>query len=249
MISVVIIAKNEEKDLPEAIKSVSFADQVVVVNDQSIDQTVAVAQGLGASVVDHRFINYADQRNFGASQARHNWILSLDADERVTPKLGQEILDAVKKGDCDSYQFQLVTNMFGRQMRHGEVGHQIKRRLYRKDKLHWERPVHEILVGSDSVGTLAEVFTEISHQDLHEFVDKINRYSDLDAQAYHERGVREPGPKVVIYPLGKFIVNYFIKLGFLDGLAGLILATVMSFNSFLTRVKLRRLWDYHENSD
>jgi glycosyltransferase involved in cell wall biosynthesis len=247
MISVVIIAKNEEQDLPEALESVKFADEVIVVNDGSTDKTAEVAKKSGAKVFERQLDSYATQRNFGAEQATNDWILSLDADERVTPKLTESIKSAISSDKFDGYFIGYRNNMFGHWMRWGELAGEKHLRLYRRSAMRWERPVHEVLVGSYRLSRLPGVINHKSHQSISDLFDKINRNTDIDAEGYLKKGVREPAHKLVTYPLAKFLLNYFGKLGFLDGHAGFILAVAMSVNSFLIRSKLRLLWKNHDH--
>lgn len=243
MISVVFIVKNEQIDLPEAIKSAAFADEIIVVDDNSTDETPRLAKELGAKVFTRKLDDFSSQRNFGAEQASNEWILALDADERISEDLKNSILKSVPTDDYDGFWIGRRDVIFGRPMYHGEVGNIKLVRLYRKSKMHFTRPVHEILTGSNLVGNVDGELTHFSHRDVGELFDKINRYSSLDAKGYFDNGVREPISRLISYPLGKFVINYFAKMGFLDGFPGLVLAVAMSTHSFLVRSKLHLLWN------
>lgn len=241
MISAIVLTHNDEATLPRCLKSLSWCDEVIVVDDESTDGTVAVAKKFDAKVFVHTFNDdFAAQRNFGLEKAKGSWVLFVDSDEVVTPHLAGEIRKAmktVKKG----FYIKRKDWLFGRWLSHGETGNMKLLRLARKEAGKWRQPVHEEWKIQGSSGTLSHPLLHYPHQNVAQFLEEINRYSGIYARYLHSRGVKEPAWHIVGKPLAKFFVSYVWRLGFLDGTAGLVVALMMSFHSFLVRAKLWKL--------
>ncbi len=191
--------------------------------------------------------DFAGARNKLLAQAKTDWVLFLDSDETVSPALRDEINQAIKSNLYDAYYIKRIDTFLGRKLLHGEPGHAKFIRLARKSFGSWQRPVHEIWVrrgglSSTRIGTLTSPLMHTPHTSISSFLDKINLYSQLDAEYRRSLGKRSSLIQVALYPPLKFIYNYIFLLGILDGAPGMIMALMMSFHSYLTWTKLYLLW-------
>lgn len=241
MISSVILVKNEEKNIADCLASLSWCDEILVIDDNSSDKTIVIAEKRGAKVFSHPLQNdFAKQRNFGLEKAKGEWVLFIDADERVTPQLWYEIMQYTNDASNLNTGFYLrrVDHIWGRELRHGETGNIKLLRLAKKDAGMWEGSVHEKWDIKGKTTTLQNALMHYPHQSIKEFLSEINFYSDLRAKELHKKKVKAYWWSIIMYPFAKFMLNFILKLGFLDGLAGLVFALMMSFHSFLVRGKL-----------
>jgi glycosyltransferase involved in cell wall biosynthesis len=244
-LSAIILTKNEEKNIEACLKSASFCDEIIVIDDNSSDKTVAIAKKLGANVISHSLANdFAKQRNFGLSQATSEWVLFLDADERISKELQKEIIQVTKKeSKISGYYIKRLDFMWGRFLQHGETGDLYFLRLAKKTAGKWVGKVHESWVSTQPTSELRETLLHYPHINMQEFLREINFYSTLRAQELFDQKQKTSVFQIIFYPTGKFFINYILKLGFLDGTPGLIFAICMSFHSFLARGKLWQLWE------
>lgn len=245
MISTVILTKNEEANIVDCIKSVSWCDEVIVVDDNSEDRTVELARKLNAKIYLHPIDNdFSSQRNFGLSKAKGDFVLFLDADERVSDALAFEISNIANQitdqalGKNCGFYIKRSDFMWGRQLKFGEAGGIRLLRLAKKNAGKWVGKVHEKWNVKGYVGKLKNPIIHFPHKTLQEFLREINYYTTIRAEELFKKGSHTNFISVLVYPLGKFILNYFLKRGFLDGIAGLVVAITMSFHSFLVRGKL-----------
>ncbi len=246
MISVVVLTKNEEKNIVDCIESLSFCDEVIVIDDNSDDRTVELAQRAKAKVFTRDLNrNFSTQRNFGLDKARGEWVLFIDADERVTPSLHQEIITNITNSTItqyDGFYIKRTDFIWGRELKYGETTNVKLIRLARKDVGKWKGKVHEVWNIKGEVGQLKHPLFHYPHQTITEFLQEINFYTDIRAKELYDKGIKTSWWEIILYPKVKFIVNYFIKGGFRDGLPGLVFALMMSLHSFLVRAKLWKLW-------
>jgi len=241
MITSVVLTRNDEKGIERCLKSIQWCDEVIIVDDASTDGTIGIAKKLGAKVFVRKLNDdFAAQRNFGLAKAKGEWVLFVDSDEVVSEELASEIRQAVRTVYKGLY-IKRKDYLFGRWLAHGETANVRLLRLARKDAGKWVQPVHEEWKIEGKVGTLAHPLLHYPHQNVAQFLDKINRYSTLYAQYLHDHGIKEPAWTIVGKPMPKLFVNYFWRLGFLDGMAGIVVALMMSFHSFLVRAKLWKL--------
>lgn len=239
MLSGAIIIRNEEKMITDAIKSLAFCDEIIVVDDNSNDNSVKIAKQKGALVYTHsRNGNFSGLRNYALEKAKGDWILFIDADEEVSPELANEIIEVIKDDEYAGYMIKRTDIWWGKEIRHGEAGKSALLRLIKKDMGKWSGKVHEVLETHGETGTLKHALLHKPHQTLAEFIQHINDYSTLRAEELYEQKVKSSLFQIITYPSGKFLVNYFLKLGFLDGPQGFVYAFMMSFHSFLVRSKL-----------
>jgi glycosyltransferase involved in cell wall biosynthesis len=186
--------------------------------------------------------DFAEARNKELEKAKTPWVLFIDSDEVVSKELESEIEGAVRADQYNAYCIKRRDVFLGRELRHGETGKAQFIRLARKGYGKWVRPVHETWVGEGKVGVLQNPLIHHAHKNVSSFLDKIDRYSSLDAEYRYTSGIKSSVWKIAIYPIAKFKLNYLLRLGFLDGVPGLIMAMMMSFHSYLTWTKLYLLW-------
>lgn len=249
MISAIILAKNEEQNIIDCIQSVKFCDEIIVIDDNSTDTTASLAKKSGAKVITHPLTNdFSKQRNFGLTLATHEWVLFIDADERVSNDLGEEIQSVTQKHAAISgYYMKRIDSMWGKFLKHGETGSIYFLRLAKKHSGTWVGKVHESFISSEPTAELKQPLLHFPHVTLDEFLREINFYSTLRAEELFEEQVKTNWFQIAAFPIGKFIQNYFGKQGFLDNTPGLVFAIVMSLHSFLVRGKLWLLWENLQN--
>lgn len=242
MISAVILSHNDQNVIQNAIASVAWCDEIVVVDDESTDKTREMARNAGANVLVHALRDdFAAQRNFAVAKARGEWVLFLDSDEIVSSQLASEIreeINTAKNREIVGYYLSRRDTLWGRELTHGETAHVKLLRLARRDAGKWIRPVHEVWDVRGPTKTLMHPLKHFPHPDVAQFISEINRYSSINARVFHQEGKRSTIWHIVAYPVAKFFLNYVLRLGFADGTPGAIVAFMMSFHSFLTRAKL-----------
>ena len=240
-LSAVILTKNEKKNIKDCLESVEFADEVIIIDDNSTDSTREIAKRLGAKVylrdIDKDF---SKQSNFGMFKVSGDWILFIDADERVSKDLALEILriKSQTKKEYNGYFIKRKDFFFGKELKHGETGDVKLLRLVKKGSGKWRRRVHPYFEITGETPSLKNPILHYPHPNLRQFVRSINRWSSWHALANKEEGKKSSVFKLTFWPLGKFLNNYFLKLGFLDGIRGFVHAFMMSFHSFLAWSKL-----------
>jgi len=239
-ISAVILTKNEEENISECIKSLNFCSEIIVIDDKSSDRTVEIAKSLGAKVYERELgEDFSAQRNFGLKKATNEWVLFIDADERVPEKLASEIAKIIKqKSDFYGYYIKRQDVIWRKKLKHGEFGSIKLLRLARVDSGKWVRKVHEYWIIQGKVGSLENALMHYPHSTLKEFIADVNWQSDLHAEENAKEGKISSLYKIVFYPKLKFLNNWIIKKGFLDGTEGFVAALIMSFHSFLAWSKL-----------
>ncbi|OGM16577.1 hypothetical protein A2V55_00060 [Candidatus Woesebacteria bacterium RBG_19FT_COMBO_37_29] len=241
LLSAIILTKNEEVNIEDCIKSLSFCDEIIVIDDNSSDGTINLARRMNA-VVYPRELNddYSAQRNFGLEKANYSWCLFVDADERVSPELKNEILNVTrfKNTNIMGYFIRRKDFIWGKRIDHGEPGNITLLRLARKGAGKWKRIVHEYWDVLGKTETLKSWLYHYPHTTLRDYLQLVNKYTTLHARANYNEHKKSSILKIIFIPKGKFIYNYLIKLGFLDGIQGLIISFMMSFHSFLSWSKL-----------
>ncbi len=278
MISAVVLTHNDEGHLAKTLASISWCDEVIVVDDESTDKTIDIATKRGASVYTRKLDgDFAAQRNFGLGKAKGparnasqsdaggEWVLFVDSDEIVSEELAREITSltykvipakaGIQNGTNDGsriksgmtatvgYYLKRRDWMWGKWLKYGETSRVRLLRLAKKNAGKWQRPVHEVWSVDGATGELVNPLLHYPHQNVAQFLDEINRYSTLNARYLYSLGNHVSWWQIFAYPKLKFFRSYIWYLGFLDGTAGMVVALMMSFHSFLTRAKLWKLWD------
>ncbi len=244
-ISVVIITYNEEKRLEPALRSVNdIASEIVVVDRFSDDDTVKLAKKYTDRVFQRKWTNFADQKNFGNSKASFPWVLSLDADERVSPELRDEILQLKEEEpECSGFSMPRQTFYLGRWIRHSGWYPDRKLRLFRKDKARWEGEyVHEALVIEGKVNALKGSLHHFTYRDIGDHLERIQTFSDLGAQKLYAKKIKCRWYHLAIVPFLNFLKSYIWRAGFLDGFAGFVIATLHGYSVFVRYSKLKEIW-------
>jgi glycosyltransferase involved in cell wall biosynthesis len=244
-LSVTVITKNEAADIGDALRSVAWADEIVVVDAHSADDTVAIARQHTDRVFVREWPGYVDQKNHAASLASHDWILSLDADERVTPQLGDEIKALLAGGPPrHAYRIPRVTWHLGRWVRTTDWYPDHQLRLYDRRFAQWTgRYVHEAVAVRGDVGQLRGELQHFAYRDISEHLETIDRYTTDAARQMHESGRRAGLLQIAGHPPLAFLRNYLAHGGIRDGVAGFIISTMNSYYVFLKFAKLHELQD------
>ncbi|MSQ64306.1 MAG: glycosyltransferase family 2 protein [Betaproteobacteria bacterium] len=241
-LSVVLITHNAAAELPQCLASVAFADEVVVVDSGSSDGTAEIATRYGARVVAKDWLGFGRQKQFAVEQAAHDWVLCLDADERVSPELAASVVRALQAPAAPVYRMARCNRFLGRWLRHGEGYPDWSPRLFDRRHARWsDDGVHEKVLYAASPGTLEGDLLHESGEDLGRYLEKQNRYTALAAQELHRRGQRAGLAQLALSPLLRFFKFYLLRLGFLDGLPGLVHISIGCMNSFMKYAKLIEL--------
>ncbi|MFL6648662.1 MAG: glycosyltransferase family 2 protein [Sulfurifustis sp.] len=241
-LSVVVITRNVAGELPACLASVAFADEIIVVDSGSTDDTVAVAARHGACVLRQEWLGYGPQKQYGVQQARNRWVLCVDADERVSERLRASIVATLASPTKAAYAMARCNRFMGRWLRHGEGYPDWSVRLFDRERARWsDDAVHERVLTNGPVGRLDGDLMHESETGIAAYLEKQNRYTTLQAESLLARGKRVSLGRLVLSPLFRFIKFYFLRLGFLDGVPGLVHISIGCFNSFIKYAKLREL--------
>ncbi len=244
-VSAVLITYNEEANIEAALRSLGgIADEIVVVDSLSTDRTVKLARAFTDKVVSRKWTNYSDQKNFANGLAGHPWILSLDADERISDDLRTEIL-ALRGEDpsCAGFSMPRLVFYLGRWIRHGGWYPDRKIRLFRKDAARWEGEfVHEKLVISGDIRRFRHPIHHFTYRNIADHLARIDKFADLGAQKLYARGKKCRWYHLLFMPLGRFLKSYLLKLGFLEGFAGIVVSVLNGYSIFVRYAKLGEIW-------
>jgi len=243
-LSVIVPTFNEETTLRDCLESVRFADEILVVDSFSTDATVDIARGCGARILQHEYGYSARQKNWAIPQATHPWVLLVDSDERVTPGLKEEILALLGAGPKhDGYWILRANHFLGRRMRRCGWGTDKVIRLFRRDLARYQdREVHAEI---DLPGPLPVLRHPLEHHSFRSFGQywrKIQIYSEWGAAQLYKEGRRAGALQIFGRPVARFLKMYVVRLGFLEGLHGLVLSMLGAFTVYL---KYARLWEMH----
>jgi glycosyltransferase involved in cell wall biosynthesis len=243
-LSVVIAAKNEAHNIGECVESARFADEVLVLDSGSTDGTADLAREAGATVVSTDWPGYGPQQQRGFGLARSDWVLSLDADERITPALQAEILAAIANGKADGYEIPRLSSLCGRFIHHGGWRPDRTLRLARRSKAGFtDHFLHAHMTVDGRRARLRHSLIHYSYGDVHDMLEKLDRYSTGHARDMAERGKRSSVAGAAARGWWAFVRTYLLRAGFLDGSHGLMLAIYnaeYTYYKYLKLVHLRR---------
>lgn len=240
-VSVTVITLNEAANIEACLASVAWADEVLVVDSGSTDGTADLARARGARVIVRDWPGYAAQKNFAAREAAHDWILSVDADERVTPELAKEIRDTLARDPGQSgFRMPRVTWHLGRWIRTTDWYPDYQLRLYHRARATWPpRRVHESVAASGEVGRLRSELQHFAYRDLSHHFATMDRYTTLAAEDMRAAGRRAGFFDLAVHPCAAFFRNYILRRGFIDGSAGFVISAMNAYYVFL---KFAKLW-------
>ena len=247
-ISAVILTHASAEKINQCLESVKWCDEIIIVADTTSKYQISNIkyQKYKSKIkIYERQLkdDFAAQRNFGLSKAKGKWVLFIDSDEQVSDELKKEINERlfVDKVQFSGYFIKRVDYFLGKWLEFGETSHVQLLRLAKNKAGLWKGRVHEVWDVGGSVGKLTNPVLHYPHPTVAAFLHEINRYTDLVAQSWKEEGRRVHAWEIFIFPTLKFLQNYFLNLGFLDAIPGLIIALMMSFHSFLARAKFWHL--------
>jgi glycosyltransferase involved in cell wall biosynthesis len=241
-LSAVIITRNAAAVLEPCLDSLAFADEVVVVDSSSSDGTVELAARKGARAVQKEWLGFGRQKQFAVEQARHDWVLCLDADERVSPELARSIESALAAPVSPVYRMARRNRFLGRWLSHGEGYPDWSPRLFNRLNARWSDDlVHEKVLFAVTPGTLEGDLMHDSFEDLSVYLERQNRYTTLAARQAFEEGRSANLCHLFLSPVVRFFKFYIMRLGFLDGLPGLLHISIGCMNSYVKYMKLIEL--------
>jgi glycosyltransferase involved in cell wall biosynthesis len=241
-LSAVVITQNAAAEIAACLESAAFADEILVVDSGSGDATAEIAARRGARVLQKDWLGFGRQKQFAVEQAAHDWVLCLDADERVSPELAASIRRALANPAAPVYRMARRNRFLGRWLRHGEGYPDWSPRLFDRRAARWsDDAVHEKVLYAAAPGTLAGDLLHESAESLARYLEKQNRYTTLAAEQLHARGQGAGMRELVLSPLARFVKFYLLRLGFLDGTAGLVHTAIGCMNSFMKYAKLIEL--------
>ncbi|HSN19528.1 MAG TPA: glycosyltransferase family 2 protein [Usitatibacter sp.] len=241
-LTVAIIALNAAEQIGPCLASAAFADELLVVDSGSSDGTTDVARRHGARVESREWLGFGRQKQHAVSIARHDWVLCLDADERITPRLERSIRQALASQRYRAWRLARRNRFLGRWLAHGEGYPDWTVRLFHRAHASWSNDeVHEAVLTTAEIGRLDGDLLHDSAEDVTTYMAKQNRYSSLHAQALYNQGVRAGYWRLAASPLARFLKFYFLRLGFLDGGPGFAHIMIGCNNAFQKYLKLIEL--------
>lgn len=241
-LSAVLITKNAAGRLNACLSSLSFCDEIVVVDSSSSDRTCEIAHRFNARVVPREWLGFGRQKQFAVEQASNDWVLCIDADECVSPQLAQSIVQALEKPTTPVYKMARCNRFLGKWLRHGEGYPDWSPRLFDRRSARWsDDSVHEKVLYAVTPGTLDGDLLHESAEDLRDYLEKQNRYTTLAAQQLFERGKSASAIQLIGSPVVRFFKFYVFRLGFLDGMPGFAHIAIGCMNSFMKYAKLTEL--------
>jgi glycosyltransferase involved in cell wall biosynthesis len=240
-VSVTVITLNEAAHIEACLASLAWADEILVVDSGSTDGTPDLARARGARVIVREWPGYAAQKNFAADQCAHEWILSVDADERVTPELQAEIAATLQRTPPEAgFRIPRVTWHLGRWIRTTDWYPDYQLRLYHRRRASWAaRAVHESVRADGPVGQLTRDLQHFAYRDLSHHIQTMDKYTTLAAEAMRQEGRRASVLDLTLHPVAAFVRNYVLRRGVMDGSAGFVISVMNAYYVFLKFAKLR----------
>lgn len=247
-LSVTIITFNEEKNIARCIESVQdIADEIVVVDSFSTDNTKQICLSYGIRFFEEEWQGYTQTKNLANKYARNDIVLSLDADEALSDELREHLKYVLNNWDFDAYQLDRLTNYCGKWIKHCGWYPDTKLRLWDKRKGEWSGGLHEevVMQSGAKAGKLKGDLLHYSYYSIKQHMDQVNKFTDIGSQQAYEKGKKSSVLTILTKSIWKFIRDYFVKLGILDGYYGFVISAISAHATFLKYVKLKEL---HKNS-
>lgn len=245
-LSATVITLNEKKNIVRCLSSIKdLVDEIILVDSSSTDETVDLAKKFGAKVYYRKFDNYANQKNFALEKTTGDWILSLDADEEITPELAEEIKSVISQQSSviSGYSISRKNIILGKYIKFTRWQPDLDRHiwLWKKSAGKWIGDVHEEVIVKGKVGKLKSFKVHYQYETVREFVEMINRYTELEAQGKVNNGQSFSIFKLFYDPIYNFLVRYIYRFGFLDGWRGFVLSYLMAIYHLTVWIKV---WDH-----
>lgn len=244
-LSVGIITYNEERNLPKTLEAIkNIADEIIIVDSHSKDNTVEVAKSYGAKVYSEDWKGFGPQKNSVLDKCRGEWILLIDADEEISKELEEQIKEVIKgKNEFDVYDINRCSVCFGKELKYGGWSNQYATRLWKSKKVRVsDSLVHEEYLFEGDKGKIKEKIYHYSYLTMEDYFNRFNKYTSLGAREYYKRRKKVNNFQIVLNPIFKFIRMYIIRLGFLDGIEGLTIASTSAMYSMVKYFKLREMY-------
>jgi glycosyltransferase involved in cell wall biosynthesis len=243
-ITVIVPTFNEEENIRECLESVRWADDIFVVDSFSTDHTLEIAREYTEHIVQHEYVNSATQKNWATPQAESDWVMVVDADERVTEELQARILEILENGtEFDGFYIKRMTTFFGRLIKHCGWHKDYLVRLWRNGKGRYEDlEVHADVLVDGKVGTIHEHLIHHTYRTFAQYLEKFGRYTTWSANDLYKQGKKPSFRNLFFRPVWRFWRMYVLRRGFMDGKHGLILCTLAAFSVFM---KYAKLWDLY----
>lgn len=245
-ISAIIIAGNEEKNIRDCLESVKWCDEIILVDSESIDKTVEIAKEYTDKIFIKKWEGFADQKKYLLEKAANEWVLSLDADERVSDELREEVENLlINETQYDGYKIPRESYFLNKKIKHCGWYPDYQLRLFQKSKTQvTERKVHEGFIVDGKVGTLKNNLIHFTHQNIAETISKINSYSTLEAEEKFDKKKVKP-LQILTHPIAAFLNHFFSRKGYKEGVHGLMISLIHAMTNMLTYMKL---WEMQNNN-
>ena len=238
-LSAVIITHNAAGQLEDCLNSLSFVSEIIILDSGSDDETENIARSFAANFMHQEWLGYGPQKQKAVELAKYDWVLCLDADERISEELAASIQSAMEGPQYVAYQFPRCNRFMGRWLRHGEGYPDISLRLFNRQHARWsDDSVHEVVETDETVATLEGDLMHDSASSLQDYLDKQNIYTSLQAEKMNLAGKQAGLGKLLLNPLFRFLKFYLLRLGFLDGIPGLVHILIGCQNTFIKYAKL-----------
>lgn len=246
MISALAITFNEATHIERYIKSLDFADEIIIVDSFSTDNTAELAKQLGAKVIQRKFTNFSDQKNYAISLAKHDWVTFFDLDEVVSDALKKEILDTVASDPKEkAFKVKRDFHFMGKRIKYSGFQTDVAFRLFNKNFCKYNgKLVHESIETNETIKQLKHSVKHLTYKTFDNYNDKLSHYSKLQAEALYKKNVRPHAYHFLFRPWYRFMHQYFLRFGFLDGKEGFIISYIHAFSVFKRYIQL---WTMYRN--
>ena len=246
-LTALVTTYNEGSIISETLRRLSFADEILVVDSFSEDDTVEIARAAGARVLQHEYESPSAQKNWALPQAQHEWVLIVDADEWVTPELAEEIRQTIADpGRCDGYEIKRRNFFLGREIRHSGWQRDWVLRLVRRDRGRYaERHIHEVMEVQGDTGRLRACLLHHSYRTMDDYWRKLRRYAEWNAREARRNGSTVSAPYLIFHPPLRFLRAYLLQGGFLDGTHGAIVSVLTALYAAAKDIKI---WELQQGS-
>lgn len=249
-LTAIVLTYNEEEHIKQCLETLSFADERIVFDSYSTDKTIDIVKEMNVTVIQHAFENFAEQRNSALSAVEDfaEWVLFVDADERVPTELAEEILQVIQESDAVGYQIPRHNYIFGKLTTGAGWYPDYQTRLLKLGKARYENPVHEVVVLDGERGTLINHFTHYNYKDLDHFINTQEKYVRYDAKIMFDEGIKPKPQNFILQPLRHFRWRFFELKGYANGWHGFQLSLLMAWYELKKYMILRNLWRQKEEA-